>query len=131
MRTTLLACLAIALVACGPSGSGNNNGDDAGAIDANGTGPIDAKPAPDAIGPDLGNPCHTTADCPGGFCVAGPTGDVCSYPCSGPCPNNWSCRVTEVDGQLESVCLPLVFPVCDACQSDADCNGAACVVLDG
>jgi hypothetical protein len=127
-HTSLIALLVlvVAAAACGPSGGGP---DASGVVDG---GPADAFVPPDAFNEQLGEPCTTQADCPGGFCVDGPQGeDVCTYPCSASCPNDWSCRVTDVDGDLVSVCLPVVVEVCAPCTDDDQCAGGACIVLDG
>ena len=66
-----------------------------------------------------------------GYCVDGPTGGVCTYACDGTCPPGWECRVTDVDGQLTSVCRPGAFEVCTHCTADDECGAGACVTLEG
>ncbi|HVV83426.1 MAG TPA: MopE-related protein, partial [Kofleriaceae bacterium] len=130
-RTTIslvraLAALAVALAAtaCGPSGAtpGDGGPGDAGVVDAT---------AIDAIGPDLGSPCSAPADCPGGYCVESPAGGVCTYQCDHTCPPGWECRITDVGGELVSVCEPGAFEVCTHCEGDDDCGAGDCVQLEG
>ena len=125
MRTSLLLLSFVLVAACGP-GVRNGDDDDSPNDDASVT---DDGGGGDAIGPDLGQPCTTAADCPDGYCVDGPSGDVCSYGCDEICPMYWSCRVASVDGALVSVCLPVVVEVCTACTADDQCTGGSCITL--
>ncbi len=119
MRPVLaVVTLALALVACG----GGSDRPDAGL----GDGGTDA-----LSGPELGAHCETSDDCGTGFCVATPTGNVCTYSCERGCPEEWDCRVREVAGTLASVCLPRQFDYCTPCTTDAQCSGGVCVNLDG
>ena len=82
-------------------------------------------------GPNLGVHCSTSDDCPGGFCVEAPSGDVCTYACDGACPDGWDCRLRDLGGELQSICVPQQFDYCTACTSDAQCSGGVCVNLGG
>ncbi len=87
MRSTTtyvaMAALAILAAACGPdSGSGS---DAALGVDAPAN-TADAAPPPDGFNDNIGQPCDTAIDCPGGHCVDGPVGGLCTYPCTDECP---------------------------------------------
>jgi hypothetical protein len=125
MKRSLSIAL-LALAACGP---GATTPDDSGGGGIDGATRPDAEPPPPDAGPDLGEACDTSADCPGGFCVEGPDGDVCTYGCTDGCPEGWSCRIVQVDGDLVSVCVPVVVRVCEPCTDDEQCAGGACVEL--
>jgi hypothetical protein len=122
--------LVAGLAACGPAPQNGNPDGSTPEVDAEDVPVIDAQPAPDAFGPDLGVACETSADCPDGFCIAGPDGKVCTYGCTTGCPRDYSCRVAEVDGELVSVCLPVVVQVCAPCTDDGQCAGGACIELE-
>ena len=125
-KQRLIVILLVVVAACGPGGSGDPDG---AVVDG---GAADALVPPDAFNENLGQPCDTADDCPGGYCVDGPQGaDVCTYPCTDGCPDGWSCRVTDVGGDLVSVCLPVVVEVCAPCTDDDQCAGGVCIVLDG
>ncbi len=116
-----LALAAALAIACGSSSSAPDSGttEDAPIVDAFG-------------GPKLGAPCVTSSECePDGYCVEGSGGDVCTYDCDAGCPDGWSCRVTDVDGALVSLCMPQRFDLCKPCMTDAECAGGACIAIDG
>ncbi len=80
----------------------------------------------------FGTSCATSSDCVGGgYCVVGYGGHVCTYSCDAGCPLTWDCRVTTVDGSLESVCVPPDFELCTPCTADSQCGGGVCVSLGG
>ncbi len=115
----LVAVLVLAVAACGPTSHAT---DDAapGPVDANST-PADASP------PGFGQPCTTASDCPTGLCVSGTDQNYCTTECTENCPEGFSCRVTEVNGMYESVCLPPIVQVCAPCTTDAECGGGVCL----
>ena len=82
---------------------------------------IDAAVADTFGGPNFGAHCGTAEDCAGGFCVDTPSGGVCTYSCDGACPEGWDCRLRDLAGELESICVPQQFDYCTACTSDAQC----------
>ena len=86
---------------------------------------------PDAMIPGFGMPCTTATDCPSGLCVSGTNQNYCTTQCSGNCPEGFACRITEVNGTYESVCLPPIVQVCSACTTDADCGGGVCTTVNG
>ncbi len=124
MTTMLRTLLLITLVACASS----NNKPDAGGDNPDGSGlPVDA-----FGGPSFGELCTTSDQCQaGGYCVDGANDDVCTYGCDAGCPEGWNCRVTDVAGQLVSLCMPQKFDFCKPCTEDIQCNGGVCVQLDG
>jgi hypothetical protein len=108
-----------ALAACGGSNARPDGG-----------GKQDAPASTDAS--LFGAPCTTSGDCVNaGYCVDGPAGKVCTYGCDAGCPTGWNCRVTKVDGSLESVCVPPQYDLCTPCAADATCNGGVCIALGG
>lgn len=92
---------------------------------------VDAQVADTFGGPNFGAHCTTAEDCAGGLCIDAPTGSVCTYACDGSCPENWDCRVRDLGGELQSICVPRQFDYCTACTSDAQCSGGVCVNLGG
>ena len=93
-------------------------------------GEVDDGPTTDAS--PFGTSCTTSSQCPGnGYCVVGYGGHVCTYSCDAGCPETWDCRVTTVDGSLESVCVPPDFELCTPCTGDSQCGGGVCVSLGG
>ncbi len=120
------------LAACGPSGSGDVDGSVVdGADHADAWVVIDATPPADAFNEHLGDPCDTAIDCPDGYCVEGPDGNVCTFECEDSCPTDYSCRVVSVDGELVSLCVPVVPRYCFPCTDDDQCPGGACIELEG
>jgi len=81
----------------------------------------------------LGLPCEKNDDCPGGWCVRGPDGSVCSVPCVEICPDGWTCRgVTGLDAEVVFACVPIYARVCVQCASPTDCEVTpVCAVPDG
>ena len=131
-------CAALLWTACSTSSGGNgdtdasNSGyDAAGSADAAVV--ADAGIPQDAINPHIGDPCTTMGDCPDdGYCVEGGNGGVCTYECTDDeCPYNYSCRVLDIDGNLVSVCVPVVPRHCSPCTTDDQCPGGACIQLEG
>ena len=123
-RLLLLISLAIAAAACGPSSHGGPDDASSMVIDA-------FVPPPDATPPGFGMPCTTASDCPTGLCVSGTDHNYCTTTCTENCPEGFGCRVTEVNGTYESVCLPPIVQVCAPCTSDADCGGGSCQTVGG
>ncbi len=121
----LVIVVCIGIAACGPSSNKPPGGDDT--IDAPHQGSDAFVPMPDAGIPGFGTNCTTAADCPSGLCVSGSNGNTCTTTCTTDCPAGYACRVTEVNGTYESVCLPPVVQVCSTCTADADCGTGACV----
>jgi len=93
----------------------------------------DAAPPSDTFGgANFGEHCTTADDCPGGLCVDAPTGSVCTTACEGTnCPEGWDCRLRDLGGDLQSICVPQQFDYCTACTDDLQCSGGVCVVVGG
>ncbi len=118
LRLLALILVVIAAASCGSS-SARPDGGDVGDAEL-----LDASP--------FGTSCTTSSECPGnGYCVVGYGGHVCTYACDAGCPQTWDCRVTTVDGSLESVCVPPDFELCTPCTADSQCGGGVCVSLGG
>ncbi len=150
--------VAVALVAaaCGDSGTGAGPGEggdvgaetatgkDAGAGDVEGGGhdvtkvpdvgdPPDAKgdeDVPVAAG-EFGAPCQGNVDCFSGWCVEGKQGFVCTKTCQESCPDGFDCKGVAAGADVVFLCLPRVLKLCAPCQQDFQCNGGACLLLDG
>ena len=110
---------------------------------------LDAGPDgnPDMVdgGPDVitdykfGQACENPSDCPGGWCISGPEGTLCSADCGAACPDHWGCALDFLpDGP--ALCVPLVWYSCEPCETGGDCpadnmgcalfaEGGACVPL--
>jgi hypothetical protein len=93
-------------------------------------GPPDLDPADESADlPDPATPgttkCQSNADCPGGFCVHGWDGDVCTTPCVETCPDGWVCKQMPL-GRTDIVfaCLPVHVTLCNPCKTDQDCMAA-------
>ncbi len=68
-------------------------------------------------------PCVDNADCPSGFCVAGPEGDVCAETCIEDCPEGWFCKgVTGFGSDLVFLCIWPHADLCRPCLEDEDCD---------
>ncbi|MBM4394984.1 MAG: putative metal-binding motif-containing protein [Deltaproteobacteria bacterium] len=69
-------------------------------------------------------PCKSNSDCPGGFCVHGWDGDVCTTPCMETCPVGWTCKQIPLPGQdVQFACVPAFVTLCNPCRTDQDCIG--------
>ena len=107
----------------------------------------DVNPAPDLFsGPDgkdasggddevpIGTACDGADDCPGGYCVEGPGGGVCTYSCVTECPEGYSCKGVDIfGGDLVWLCIPDWWDLCAPCATDGDCAGDEnhCIVVPG
>lgn len=67
--------------------------------------------------------CESDADCDSGYCVAGPTGRVCTKPCTNTCPEDWACSATAGNDNVY-VCTWLCVASKELCNGiDDDCDG--------
>jgi hypothetical protein len=73
---------------------------------------------------ELGQPCQEPSDCKSGWCVQGPSGKVCSKPCSVNCEPGWTCSQVQVPGTTDTafICLPKYMHLCQPCANSAECN---------
>lgn len=143
-----LGCLAFAAALAGCGGGGDSTatppvdtGDDDVGGDA--AGDVTSDVADDAgdddveTGSDVGTDsdagcssfgcdCATDDDCDSGLCIDVGDGGFCSAPCDESCDEDgYLCE--DVDGT--TVCVPETTPVCEACDTDADCGPGLCVEL--
>src|ERR1051326_6638450 len=122
IRVAVIA-IALAIVGCGP--------DDRAPSDAHRDslgGGSDA-----ANQGQFGDPCTHHTDCTSGYCVepAAGEGGVCSRPCANDCPGGYDCLpVAFPDGNV-NLCVPSAARLCQACASDGECPGGACLTIDG
>ncbi|MCC6619994.1 MAG: hypothetical protein IT385_01985 [Deltaproteobacteria bacterium] len=87
---------------------------------------------PETIAPgELGAPCTGNLDCFSGFCVEGPEGFVCTRRCDEQCPPGWDCKGVATRTDLIFLCQPRIDRLCAPCTADLQCNGGACLVIDG
>jgi len=99
----------------------------------------DAAPPPRDVGGGVdagdrgfGSACNGNTDCESGWCVEGPTGYVCTSQCLETCPDGYDCKsVQNNGGDVTFLCLPRVQRVCTPCLEDFQCNGGACLAIDG
>ncbi|MFH1532432.1 MAG: MopE-related protein [Pseudomonadota bacterium] len=84
--------------------------------------------------PDPWAPCTDNSDCPSGYCVHGPDGNVCTQTCLEECPDGWICE--EYSAEPTDVVFICIYPflnLCRPCETHKDCNqafvtgGAVCV----
>jgi len=80
---------------------------------------------------ELGAPCAGNLDCFSGFCVEGPEGFVCTRRCDQQCPPGWDCKGVATRTDLIFLCQPRIDRLCAPCTSDLQCNGGACLTIDG
>ncbi len=80
------------------------------------TGPTGPKPG------EIGYPCKDNAQCLSGYCIEGPTGDVCSKTCSESCPTGWSCKQLSGGTDVAFICVPDFLSLCRPCVADGDCK---------
>ncbi len=97
------------------------------------TAPLDTG-TPETVGPDtdFGEPCLGNTDCDSGWCVEGVEGYICTEECLEECPLGYDCRsVQNAKGDVVFLCLPRVLKLCVSCLEDFQCNGGACLLIDG
>ena len=84
------------------------------------------------VAADFGAPCNTNTDCASGWCVEGPTGYICTNDCLEACPESFDCKsVQNGQGDVTFLCLPRIQRLCVPCLEDFQCNGGACLRIDG
>ncbi|MBM4372537.1 MAG: putative metal-binding motif-containing protein, partial [Deltaproteobacteria bacterium] len=82
----------------------------------------------------VGTPCSDSKDCPGGYCIEGPDGSVCTLSCVTECPEGYSCKGVDLyGGDLVWLCIPDWWDLCTPCVRDTDCAGEGnlCVQVPG
>ncbi len=83
-------------------------------------------------GGDFGAACQGNGDCESGWCVESVAGYVCTVECLEACPNGYDCKsVQNSKGDVTFLCLPRVQKLCVPCLQDFQCNGGACLTIDG
>jgi len=83
-------------------------------------------------GGGFGAACQANADCESGWCVESAAGYVCTNECLEACPTDFDCKsVQNAKGDVTFLCLPRLQKLCVPCLEDFQCNGGACLVIDG
>ncbi len=105
---------------------------DTAVFDTEGPGEDTSTPPTDVTDGGFGAPCQANNDCLSGWCVEGPQGYACTKECLEDCPDGYDCRsMLNTSGDVAFLCLPRVQKVCVPCLQDFQCNGGACLVIDG
>lgn len=81
--------------------------------------------------PGFGKECEQNSDCESNICVRlTPTRSVCTISCVEECPNSWRCVLAPQSGvDIAFYCMPPTLHLCDACETDADCQFAGDMCL--
>ncbi|TNF35663.1 MAG: hypothetical protein EP329_06025, partial [Deltaproteobacteria bacterium] len=99
--------------------------------------PTDTTPVVDTLVPGdiieggFGASCTSNVDCLDGWCVEGPEGFICTKECQEQCPAGFDCKGVATRTDAVFLCLPRLQKVCTPCLDDLQCNGGACIALDG
>jgi hypothetical protein len=92
---------------------------------------------PDVIDPgmaEFGQECDAVADCANGLCLQTSLGSVCTVYCVEECPPGWTCKGVNLFGaDVQFICVPKYWHICEACSQDSDCQSAdaPCVETEG
>ena len=79
----------------------------------------------------LGWPCTSNEECFSGFCIESTGGFICTETCLSDCPKGFSCKsVVNTRPDIVFVCVPNVLKLCQACQTDKQCNGGLCLAIE-
>jgi hypothetical protein len=92
---------------------------------------VDSLVPGDIVEGGFGASCTSNADCLNGWCVEGPEGFICTKECQEQCPAGFDCKGVATRTDAVFLCLPRLQKVCTPCLDDLQCNGGACVALDG
>ncbi len=139
LAATWMAMVAMSGVVWNVSGCSDRDGDQPGAVDG-GSEEIQAEGlivpdgvsddvlgASDTLGPSE-KPCNGPQDCPSGWCVESPAGQVCTPTCFAECAEGWECReVFSASGDPIYICISLLARLCHPCDDDTDCTEAASI----
>jgi len=80
---------------------------------------------------ELGNPCEGQEDCDSGLCIETSFGSVCTESCIEECADGWVCKGLNLyGGDLQFVCVPLYWHICEECKFDQDCDAAGAVCME-
>jgi hypothetical protein len=76
-------------------------------------------------------PCTSNSDCFSGWCVEGTGGFICTQSCDEACPEGFDCKAVGGQSDVAFLCMPRLQKLCAPCTTDEQCNGGACLSLDG
>ena len=79
----------------------------------------------------FGAPCISNSDCFSGWCVEGTGGFICTQSCDEACPEGYDCKAVGGQADVAFLCMPRLQKLCAPCTTDEQCNGGACLDLDG
>ncbi len=80
---------------------------------------------------DLGKACDDPGDCDSGLCVEAPGGSICTDYCIEECPAGWICKgVNLYGGDLQFICVPRYWSLCEPCGDFSDCESEEGACLD-
>ena len=80
---------------------------------------------------DLGKPCDDPGDCDSSLCVEAPGGSICTDYCIEECPAGWICKgVNLFGGDLQFICVPRYWSLCEPCGDFSDCESEEGACLD-
>ncbi|MEY3014364.1 MAG: extracellular matrix protein [Pseudomonadota bacterium] len=79
--------------------------------------------------------CTSNSDCDQGFCISGPTGNICAEVCIEGCTQDgFDCKLVNFPGNPDPVnlCVPKGGNICNPCKASSECSSlgdgtAACV----
>lgn len=134
----IVLCISWSLIGCSDEANTPGGGTDVPIgqeVSTDGAGGLDvALPAvdtvtiPEDVSNALEKPCNGPQDCPSGWCVESPDGQVCTTTCLSECPEGWECReVFSASGDPVYICISLLARLCHPCTNDSDCTEAASV----
>jgi len=80
---------------------------------------------------DLGQPCDDPGDCVSGLCVEAPGGSICTDYCIEECPPGWICKGVHLyGGDIQFICVPRYWSLCEPCDDFDDCEAEEGACLD-
>jgi hypothetical protein len=80
---------------------------------------------------EWGKPCDDVSDCENGLCLQTSIGSFCTIYCVEECPAGWTCKGVNLFGaDVQFICVPKYWHICEPCSQDADCQSADAPCLE-